>query len=258
MNLYLTWASGINAGNWAEYRAYFASVSSALGGDRFVCLTDDMDQLYEGLISGFSCEVVRTTRKSSRLFTSRWHAYWKQLMSERCRSVVITDSRDVVFQRAPWGFLSDAVRLSSEGFAHGSSAFNMSDQMRLQLSQDEALENFASWDVVNGGVCMGGRNQVADFCYLMYTNCLGRPSCTDQAVINLVARGLRGSGRVVVSDPSKDCFCLTGEGVKEKLLPFEPTFVGGKACDRGGEPYCIFHQWDRTIFRNEILNSFLK
>ena len=258
MNLYLTWASGIRKDNWSEYHAYFASVSSVLREDRFVCLTDDIDPEYERQISALSCDVVRTARKNKRFFTSRWHAYWEFLLSEKFKAVVITDSRDVVFQRAPWGFLTDRVRLASEGFAHGRSAFNMTDQMRLQVSQGEELENFAGWEVVNGGICMGCREQAADFCFLMWSNCLGRPSCTDQAVINMVARNLRGTGALVVSDPAADSFCLTGEAVKEGLLSFEPKSRGGKVCDASGEPYAIFHQWDRTIFRNEILNSFLK
>lgn len=258
MKLYLTWASGITESSWEQFRAFFCSVHAVLGDDEFVCLTDDLSDEFESRISGYGCRVVRTVRKSKRFFTNRWHAYWTELVSSKCSAAVITDSRDVVVQASPWGFLSDRVRLVSEGFAHGGSAFNMSDQMRLQTSQGEDLQNFVGWRVVNGGICMGVREALSDFCFLMWSNCLGRPTCTDQAVMNLLAHELTGSGKVIVSDPRDDNFCITGEGIKENLLPFEARMVDGAVRDRSGKPFAIFHQWDRTIFKNQILNSFLK
>lgn len=259
MNLYLTWANNIDETNWHQYQVYFSSISKIKYDNKFVCLTDGLQEKYIDLLHGFGCEVIKHPRKNKKIFTNRWYSFWKYLCSSSCDKVIITDSRDVLFQHDPFYYCPEfAIGICCEGFEHQVSSFNMMDQMKLQTNQMEDLENYTNWSVVNGGVCLAYTKYMIDFCFLMWSNCLGRPFCTDQAVINFLYNHAKKTGKWHLFDPRKDNFCLTGEAEKEMLLPYEVKIDQGQIKNQKNESFCIFHQWDRTKFSNEILKTFIK
>jgi hypothetical protein len=53
--------------------------------------------------------------------------------------------------------------------------------------------------------------------------------------------------------PYDSLFCVTGEAVKYKNVDMK--FINGQACNLQGEPYYLFHQWDRTIYADQIRNK---
>jgi hypothetical protein len=92
----------------------------------------------------------------------------------------------------------------------------------------------------------------------MWSNCLGRPFCTDQAVLNFICNNLKSTGKMYLFDPRKDSFCLTGEAEKEFLLPYDVQMIDGLVENQKKDRFCVFHQWDRTKFSNQILKRFIK
>jgi len=259
LNLYLTWANNIDDLNWNQYQVYFSSISKIKFNNKFVCLTDGIDSKYISKIEEYGCEIITEPRKNKKIFTNRWYSFWKYLSKSDCDKVIITDSRDVLFQHDPFSYCPEfAVGVCCEGFEHQSSSFNMIDQMNLQKNQMEDLENYTDWCVVNGGVCISYRKNIIDFCFLMWSNCLGRPFCTDQAVLNFIYNNLKSTGKMYLFDPRKDSFCLTGEAEKEFLLPYDVQMIDGLIENQKKDRFCVFHQWDRTKFSNQILKRFIK
>lgn len=257
----LTWASNINDGNWSQYACYFRSVRENSNQSLAVCLTNNIDAEYRKIIEDWGFQIHFKEKPSTgRIFTDRWHHYWSFLSGfDRRTPVFISDSRDVIMQGDPFGFEPRRnVVLSREGFLHKDSPFNMYDQLQVQKANGGISMDYYSWDVVNAGVCKGFCESVRDFCLLMWSNCLVYQNCTDQAVMNFLVSKIKDDKRVFLSDPSADSFCLTGEVFKENFLSFEPSLINGKVCGSGGNPFLVFHQWDRTIFSNHILKSFLK
>ena len=258
MNLFLTYASNITSENWLLYQVYFSSVSKIANNSQLVCLTDDLDYVYREKIKSYGFMVVDVKRTTKAFFTHRWHAYWQFMEKFEFDTALVTDSRDVLIQKCPFGFCDDEkVHLSCEGFEHGKSEFNMRDQMSLQLASMEDLYNFSDWPIVNGGIMMARKKIACDFAFLMWTNCVARPTCTDQATINFVAKHMP-SRSFFLHDPNSDAFCLTGEGVKRSFILEIPKFHDEKVFRPCGEEYAIFHQWDRTEFSDMILKSFIK
>ena len=259
MNLYLTWANNIDENNWHQYKVYFSSVSTVKKNDEFICLTDGIDQKYIDIISEFGCKVIHQPRKNKKIFTNRWFSFWKYLSTIDVDKVIITDARDVFFQSQPFSFCPHfSVGVCCEGFEHKNSPFNMTDQMKLQIHQYENIDTFTEWSVVNGGVCIAHKKQLVDFCFLMWSNCMGRSQCTDQAVLNFLYHSSKNSEKWHLFDPRKDSFCLTGEAYKENLLPYEVKIEDGVIKNHEKNSFCLFHQWDRTIFANDILKRFIK
>lgn len=259
MNLYLTWANNIDDNNWNQYKIYFASISKIKENDKFVCLTDGIDKKYTHILADYGCEIVYFPKKNKRIFTNRWYAFWKYLLESDVDKVIISDARDVLFQYQPFSFCPHfSVGVCCEGFEHKHSAFNMNDQMKLQINHYDDVDNFTEWSVVNGGVCLAHKKHMVDFCFLMWSNCMSRPQCTDQAVLNFLFHNSKISGKWYLFDPRKDIFCLTGEAYKENLLPFEVKLEDGIIKNNQKNSFCIFHQWDRTIFANDILKRFIK
>lgn len=259
MNLYLTWASNIDALNWSQYQVYFASISKAKSNNKFVCLTNRIAKEYIPKIEGYGCEIVLTTKKSKKILTNRWYSFWQYLSKSECDKVIITDSRDVLIQHDPFQYCPEsAVGVCCEGFEHRSSQFNMADQMTLHENQMEDpghIENYAAWHVINGGVCISCTRNIIDFCFLMWSNCLGRPFCTDQAVLNFIYNNIKSTQKLHLFDPRKDNFCLTGEAQAKSLLPYGVEMTDGLAKNPKGN-FCIFHQWDRTEFAGQILAKY--
>jgi hypothetical protein len=58
---------------------------------------------------------------------------------------------------------------------------------------------------------------------------------------------------VELCHPYTDNFCCTGEAIKRDNIDI--FFDGQYACNEKGEPYYLFHQWDRTIYAETIRNK---
>ena len=54
----------------------------------------------------------------------------------------------------------------------------------------------------------------------------------------------------MVCHPYEDNFCATGEGIKYGNVIV--TYNGTDVCNRTGDKYFIFHQWDRTEIADSI------
>jgi hypothetical protein len=260
-DLFLTWASNCTNQNISEYLVYFHSLKNKAYGSEVVCLTNNLAPEHEDEIKATGCRVKRLDLPCENVLRDRWLHYWKYLCSTSVDydCVLISDSRDVLVQGDPFLFLRHAWKskliVTSEGFHHSESQWNMVDQFEAQKSVGDFNRNHFFWPVVNGGVVLGRSSFVKNFCFLIWSAVLRtRGACTDQGVINYLMSFLKEDPEYSIADPHNSLLCVTGEGIKQNLLKFKPIFHDGKICNSDGQPFILFHQWDRTNFKEEILS----
>jgi len=262
-DLFLTWASNCADHNISDYLVYFKSLKNKSHASEVVCLTNNLASEYECLITATGCQVKRLDLPCKNILRDRWLHYWKYLcsISTEYDCVLISDSRDVLIQGDPFLFLRQACKskliVTSEGFRHFESQWNMMDQFKAQKAVGDFDRNQFFWPVVNGGVVLGRSDFVKNFCFLIWSSVLRTcVSCTDQGVINYLMSFLKEDPEYLIVDPHSSLLCITGEGIKQNLLNFTPLFHEGKVCNLDGQPYILFHQWDRTNFKEEILSRY--
>jgi hypothetical protein len=251
----LTWISKCTPDIVHNYLVYVRSLQACNFSGHIVILTDDMSESIKILFKAAGCliEDIRSWDKSIRidyLLRDRHLAFWQYLNRQQYDYVLITDSRDVCFQVNPMPYLrrcfwNKSLILSSEGFMHRESPFNMIDQIEAQRNVRDFDHKYVDWPVVNGGVIVGRAEFVKNFCFLVWTNCVrAKGSCTDQGIINYLFNYLQHDSGFHLVDPNNDPLVVTGEGIKCELVPV--TYKDDLVCMPDGRPFYIFHQWDRV------------
>ena len=61
---------------------------------------------------------------------------------------------------------------------------------------------------------------------------------------------LKKMKNVELCHPYQDTFCYTGEAIKRNNI--DVFYDGENVCNEKGEPYYLFHQWDRTELAQNI------
>lgn len=190
---------------------------------------------------------------SENIMIDRWLFFYQILCSASYSHVLITDSRDVYFQDNPFKYATEQVILSGEGVPHKESEWNTAFQKR-NLESLELSFDIADWPVVNGGIVLGPVRKVRDYCLLVYTNARKNITDTDQPVIGLLWNTLlRHNPDFALAEPGTSALCVTGDTLKEQKLAAPIFFEKGIVLNSSRVPYALFHQWDRTIYRDEIL-----
>lgn len=245
----------------SHFWAYCRSLARVPEAD-WVLLSDNIPPEAEERAFGLGLEIEHIPPVKN-LFRDRHLAYWNYLNDHghKYRYVVISDCRDVLFQKSPFlwvdnwrsrfnsvqgnkDFLDHFVVLTAEGFKTTSSGFACIDDFEFQRDvPQEHLKDLKEKWVVNGGVSVGTYQALMHYHFLVWATMLKtRRCCTDQAAINYLMAYLSQDATYSLSFPQHDWLCLTGEGVKEGAV--KPQYDGALKNPQG-EAYCMIHQWDR-------------
>jgi hypothetical protein len=274
-NLVLTYASGpvFNTLTFWVFINSFKNISNA----DLVVLTNNIDTESRSKIINRGFEVVDVPEgEAFYLFRDRHLHFYNYLNKHghKYNNVLITDSRDVVFQANPFdwidiwknrineikgdvSFLNHFVIFTSEGFRRSESGFACIEHFEFQRDVPMPhLKNDNSKFVCNAGVTLGTPRAIQDYEFLMFMTSMktiGR--CTDQASLNYMLHFLADDKTYQISFPQHDNLCLTGEGVKVGSV--EPILIDGKLFNPKNELYFMIHQWDRLDgLREEILSQY--
>lgn len=229
----------------------------------YVLLTDNISDEAAAELELFDVNVVNVP-KLTHLFRDRHMAFWNYLNDHghKYKSIIITDCRDVLFQKSPFewiedwktrfdnvqgnkSFLDHFVILTAEGFKTSRSGFACVENFEFQsdLPKEFLKEMKDKW-VVNGGVSLGTYRALMNYHLLVWSMMLkSKGRCTDQAAINYLMSVLEEDETYCVSFPQHDWLCLTGEGVKEEAVV--PVNDDGVLKTPDGRKYALIHQWDR-------------
>jgi hypothetical protein len=275
-NLVLTYASGEAIFNDKCFWAFVRSTKCIPNAD-LVILTHDITAAARDNLEIFGANVIDVSAEDIHfLYRDRHLSFYKYLNDHghKYNHVLVSDCRDVVFQRNPFdwiplwkgrydgvkaskGFLNHFVVMISEGFKMHVSGFACIEH--FEFERDVPMPYMKSdrdrW-VINGGTFLGTPRAMQDWHFLVWMTTMktiGR--CTDQATVNWLMRYLDDDDTYQISFPQHDCLCLTGEGVKEGAV--EPILKDGKLFNPKDEMYFILHQWDRLEgLREEVLAQY--
>lgn len=248
MRCVLTYLSGDKFAQLPEVSVYLNSLKHA-SGDKFV-FTHDLNQENRDLISKYGITII-DVNNIQWIVRDRFRVYAEFLHSRNYEQVLMTDSKDVLFNSDPFDYFPDMpdLVLVSEGILHKQSLWNIIDQTGLQklIKPDCPCED---WPVINGGVQMGKSKSVCNFCGIIYQMMVEiNPRSTEQALINYMYN-VHWKEKVVLADPSKDWFCCTGEPISRGIHDFPVDLATWKNPNLS-KPYAIVHQWDR-LRRNKL------
>jgi hypothetical protein len=173
--------------------------------------------------------------------------------------VVSTDVGDLAFQRDPGAWLDarmgegDLV-VSSEGIAYEHEPWNRRNA--LAVYGEAVYEGvLRRRPVLNAGLVAGRPAVFAELCELVYAEVYSKPgNFSDQIVFNRVLAREEGRWRVLYTDHGWGWGCHGGvmgapgrpEEVKARALDDPPVLKDGRVCTKGGEAYCVVHQYDRV------------
>lgn len=185
-----------------------------------------------------------------------FHA-WQFLLENHTKynNVIVTDVRDVVFQRNPSEYLASVLTeetpyvVSSEGILFENEPWNYQN---LVLGFGPIIAEQLKHEVAhNVGVLAGKSFAMKNLFLSLYSNTVGRYIPSDQSSFNvLLHQGLLTSCVKtnhndnwacqcgVVLDPEKPYFVPS-------LLEPQPVIKDGLVYNHKGEQFYIVHQWDR-------------
>jgi len=272
-NLLLSWASGGWFCNLPEFKVYLKSISTCGFEGDVIFFTHDMPEDTRKQIHGYGYKIIDIDpKKVSYVNRDRFLHYWEFLTTrhQNYQHVIHTDSKDVYFQEDPIKWLEkDAtafhkllfnrpyVALVPEGMIHSVSPWNMWDQHKCQQGLYSYTADWQEWPVINSGTIAGSSSEMKELFMLIWSNAIritDANQCTDQGVLNYLYHTQLHKDCAYQMLPIEDNhFCATGEAVCKKYLREYPTFNDNKLIHPNGRPYAIFHQWERTEFRDKIL-----
>jgi len=254
----LTFISGDVFANLSGVEVYLKSLDRHWLYDKVV-FTHNLNPENRERIQNLGFRIVDVNPSNIKeVVLDRWFNYWKFLCNNDYDIVLITDSKDVLFQGNPCKFtpLGEFLVLCSEGQKHKDSDWNIQEQKKFQEANHLKYE-FLDQPVLNGGVQFGSGRKMKDFTYLMYQGIklsVEGKNISDQAFLNYLYRTIVCDPNVEVADPGSSPFVATGDALKNKTANFRMVYEKGvyynpEFCT----PYCIFHQWDRTEFADQII-----
>ena len=209
------------------------------------------------MLTRYFDEVIVCSNAIHNNARDRFMAYYNWMVErlDKYEYVMHLDFRDIVIQKDPFEFMKSHpnkdVFVVSEGMKIKDNYWNNMDMTYYHTHLQFHKDDFSEYYVINGGTIGGKIFQLSQLFLLLWTNSnrLSK-SNTDQATLNYLYPYLKKNPRVMVCHPYEDNFCATGEGIKYGNVIV--TYNGTDVCNRTGDKYFIFHQWDRTEIADSI------
>jgi hypothetical protein len=264
VNTIITWASGTMFCRSRGFQAFVKSLVSIWETDvHFFTheMPDDVRLQLEEL--GYFVHLVE---EDVRFITrDRFYHYWKFLLGKNYKYVLAVDCKDVVFQDSPFFWLEDRVSvldrfvyLISEGMVHRQSGWNLIEQFEFQKNVMGFLWECRPDPVLNGGVMLGTQEDLANLFFMIWSVSIRNiGNCTDQAGLNYLYHFLKNDQKYKIACPHEENFCITGEAIKEGYI--SPEVRDGIFYNSTSKkPYYLVHQYDRTVYLEDVFSRYLK
>lgn len=188
---------------------------------------------------------------NENLYTSYLALYnWLSEHVNEYKYVMHSDLRDVVIQKDPFQFFQSNPEInmfySLEGMKIKENDCNLWWEQNLRTILRSHNNSYENNYVINGGIFGGKIEHMINHCLMMFSNTNRKSQflVMDQQFLGYLSQFLEANPKNMLCHPYKDTFACTGEAIKRDNV--EVYFDGTYVTNKDGEPYCIFHQWDRT------------
>ena len=194
---------------------------------------------------------------NENLYTSYLALYnWLSEHIDEYKYVMHSDLRDVVIQKDPFKFFESHPEMnmfySLEGMKIQQNDCNLWWEQNLRTILRSHNSTYQNEYVINGGIFGGKIEHMISHCLMMFSNTNRKSQflVMDQQFLGYLSQFLKINSKNMLCHPYKDTFACTGEAIKRDNI--EIYFDGTYVTNKDGEPYCIFHQWDRTELADKI------
>lgn len=260
----ITWAAGEDFCKKASVKVFVESLNrTTYRGYKFV-FTHDMDmesrEYFER--SGFRIFDVSPSQ-CEWILRDRYKVYHDFLKRRKFKTVFLLDAKDIVFQTNPSEAFEETDRklhFVAEGKLHSECDWNTKDQHNLQSDIANKTKNylvdFRDWEVLCGGTIVGCSKAIKELTMLVWLGTLFTNASTDQAMLNYVYRHFyQNDSRCMIVDPRIHDLVATADLPKNPEPVVDSDFVIKHR--ETSEPYCLWHQWDRTKYHDSIIKKYL-
>jgi len=269
-NAIVTWASGELFLELPEFKVFLSSIERL--SLKCYVFTHDMPSEKENELLDRGFDVVRFSGDDIHMVVrDRFLEIYRWLLknSSDLNHVILTDSKDVVFQTNPFEcdkrvfgmelIPQKLVFLCHEGGKHYQSEWNATNQIKFQMNVGEFKQKFTNSPIINSGFIYGHVELIRNLSFLIWSNSITTAMpISEQATLNYLYFYLKDDPAYVLLEPEKTALCATGEGVKQNWLDFVPAMKDGLLYHPVLKtPYAAFHQWERTIHKDEIMEKYL-
>lgn len=271
---------GIDLYNWDKVKTWIVSArQSGFSGDivllGYRIASDILENakkygvdVYQINYDSFGNEIVHEgSGIPTQCHQLRFFHAWQLLVDnhEHYDNVIITDVRDVIFQKNPSEYLNQKlttehpVIISSEGILFKDEPWNLQNLVRG--FGPIIAEKLAPRTAHNVGVLAGKSLAMKNLCLSLYSNTVGRYIPSDQSSFNvLLYEGLLSSYVDTNHNDTWACQCgVVLDPEKSHYIPFllesQPVIKDGMVYNNKGELFHIVHQWDRVPQLKQIVEA---
>lgn len=250
--------------NYDQIKFWINSINRCgFNGDKVLILFDASDELANKVQEqGFI--VVRAQQDPNIApHVMRFIAIYDYLSQNQYDRVVTTDVRDVVFQYDPIKWLNDyaydyKLVCGSEGLYYRDEPWG--NQNLYETFGPYVYERFKDNVIFNVGVLAGDAGCIRDLVLNIAVNSLNRPiKICDQAVFNfLIQNKIYEEQTFFARSTDRWATHLGTFADRNKMHHFGPRLLERGPVFDGGimkindQPFCIVHQYDRTIWKGAI------
>jgi hypothetical protein len=252
-NLLINYLSGDKIFESLDIEIYFDSLKKINNADKFVIVNNISDKNIKLLEKKYDKIIYKET--------SFYYLYYKihEVLMEDGQDyeyALYVDTRDVIIQKNPFDYFASKpdkdLFLVCEGMKSLENECNLYWHQLLSSTQIFPNQDGENNLVINGGTIGGRVPDYMNMLLLAMTNSNRKSSgvITDQSIYTSLYPYLQKMKNVELCHPYTDTFCCTGEAIKRNNIDI--FYDGQYACNEKGEPYCLFHQWDRTELAGHI------
>jgi hypothetical protein len=236
---------------------------------------ETVDRLVEKGITVIACEKddekeMYTHTSKMAIHVERFFHFFNILKDRAVNydKVMVTDMKDVVFQRDPFGddFFGKQTHEYSRFFAAGTESLYYKDEEWGSMNLEQCFgpffhDYFKNREIVNVGVIVGDSLTMRDICLNIFLMSTNRPyPIVDQAVFNAMVHTYPYQSMFEMYTPEDDFVIHLGTTMdpskinkfKPNLIWDEPKLENGIVVNSEGKPYAIVHQWDRVPELREL------
>jgi len=214
----------------------------------------------------------RNTQSHQMRFFHAWQLLWTDELYKNYNHVIMTDVRDVIFQKNPSEFFILGNKtpilnnLTGYRFVASSEAIQYKNE---PWGADNMMNGFGplvwemakEWKIYNVGVVAGiSRNMMGLFLNL-YTMTVGRYIPSDQSAYNILVN-LTNADQFYQTGHSDNWAAQLGTTLDPQkshydslLVEVKPMVRDGLVYNQRGQLFHIVHQWDRVPGLNETINQ---
>ena len=255
-NLLINYLSGDKIFESIDLEIYFDSLKKIDNADKLVVVNNVSDKNIKLLEKKYDKIVFKEA--------PFYYIYYKvfEVLAEHAQDyeyALYIDTRDVIIQKNPFDYFASKPEkdlfLVCEGMKSIENECNLYWHKLLSSTQIFPNQEGENNLVINGGTIGGRVPDYMNMLLLAMTNSNRKSNgvITDQSIYTSLYPYLKKMKNVELCHPYKDTFACTGEAIKRDNI--EVYFDGTYVTNKDGDPYCIFHQWDRTIYAETLRNK---